>query len=343
MSLSYRIPKPIIDFKPPIYICQYTTKPFQLDGNIMKDFWASVPFTEDFIDIEGASKAIPRFRTRAKMQWDDKNFYIAALLEGPEIWGTIDKRDEVIFYDNDFEIFIDPDSDTQQYIEFEMNALNTVWDLLLTKAYRDQGKPINSFDLKGLQTKVYINGEVNNPSADNKYWSLEVVIPFESIIECSINNALPKEGDYYRVNFSRVQWLTDIKDNTYQKTINPVTGKPYPEDNWVWAPTGVINIHYPELWGFVFFTKETLTHPSYSIPEDEKRKWELRKLYYAQHMYYDKHNCYTNDKYKLEDAPSTIDIKIETTSHGFEISCDSFDGNSILSIFTDGLIKQFTK
>ena len=31
-----------------------------------------------------------------------------------------------------------------------MNALNTVWDLLLTKAYRDGGSPVNSFDIKGM-------------------------------------------------------------------------------------------------------------------------------------------------------------------------------------------------
>ena len=57
------------------------------------------------------------------MLWDDEYFYVAAELEEPDIWATLTERDAVIFYDNDFEIFIDPDGDSHEYYEFEMNAL----------------------------------------------------------------------------------------------------------------------------------------------------------------------------------------------------------------------------
>ena len=84
------------------------------------------------------------------------------------------------------------------------------------------------------------------------------------------------------MNFSRVQWKVDIKDNTYVKRTNEA-GNVLPEDNWVWAPTGVINIHYPELWSFVFFSDDRGRRTvCITIPEDEYRKWELRKLYYAE-------------------------------------------------------------
>lgn len=338
MSTNYRIPKPAITFQPPTYICRKTNKPFTLDGNIHKDFWLDVPFTEDFIDIQGEHMPTPRFRTRAKMQWDNQNFYFAALLEGDEIWATVTKRDDVIFRDNDFEIFIDPDSDTQQYFEFEMNAMNTVWDLLLTKAYRDNGCAVNGWDIHGLQSAVHIEGVLDQPSANNKYWSVEVVIPFESIIECAAQKRLPMDGEYYRVNFSRVHWLVDVVDNQYKKRINPQTNKNYPEDNWVWAPTGLINIHYPELWGFVFFSDDaTKSNDGYTIPEDEKIKWELRKLYYAQHAYYDENGLFTNDLKILtkEDTPS-FDVNIETTSHTFELSCKNSSGTGTISIFSDG-------
>jgi prefoldin subunit 5 len=36
--------------------------------------------------------------------------------------------DDIVFYDNDFEVFIDPDNDTHRYYEFEVNALNTMFD-----------------------------------------------------------------------------------------------------------------------------------------------------------------------------------------------------------------------
>jgi hypothetical protein len=42
----------------------------------------------------------------------------------------------VIFHDNDFEVFIDPDGDNWQYYEIEVNARGQVWDLLLIRPYR---------------------------------------------------------------------------------------------------------------------------------------------------------------------------------------------------------------
>lgn len=45
-----------------------------------------------------------------------------------------------VFNDNDFEVFIDPDGSTHYYKEFEINALNTTWDLELNKVcWRGRG------------------------------------------------------------------------------------------------------------------------------------------------------------------------------------------------------------
>ena len=68
------------------------------------------------------------------MVWDDKYLYFAAEIEEPHVWGTLTQHDSVIFRDNDFEVFIDPNGDTHEYYEFEMNALNTGWDLFLAQA-----------------------------------------------------------------------------------------------------------------------------------------------------------------------------------------------------------------
>jgi len=337
MSKNYRIPTPIIDFNPPVYACRYTKKPFVLDGNIEKDFWADIPYTDEFQDIEGPTLPTPRFSTRAKIAWDDNNIYFAAKLMGDEIWSYFaTERDDVIFRDNDFEIFIDPDSDTQQYYEFEMNARNTVWDLLLTKAYRDNGKPVNAFDIKGLATAVHIEGELNNPSADNTWWSVEVVMPFTTLIECTPKNVNPVCGDYWRVNFSRVQWKVDVIDNNFVKRTNPETGMPLPEDNWVWAPTGVINIHYPEMWGFVFFADEN-GNVDCTIPQDEYRKWELRKIYYMQKMFIEDNRRYASTLEELGAAPS-LPVKLETTSHTFILTCRNAADTGDIYLLSDGKV-----
>ncbi|MCD8023505.1 MAG: carbohydrate-binding family 9-like protein [Lachnospiraceae bacterium] len=361
MNNSYRIPIPAVSFEPPVYVCPFVTKPFTLDGRLDKDFWADVPFTEDFADIEGDIRPVPRFRTRAKMAWDQDNFYIGAILEGDEIWAHLTEHDSVIFQDNDFEIFIDPDSDTQAYFEFEMNALNTYWDLLLTKAYRDMGIPVNGYEFHGIRTAVHIDGTLNQPasSQENRSWSVEVVIPFAALMECSATRRPPVPGEYYRVNFSRVQWKVDVVNGAYQKRMTEDGSRPLPEDNWVWAPTGVINIHYPELWGFVFFAgagegQQTDTC-AFVISEEEKRMWELRKLYYAEQAFLDEHGTFTDVLEQLNDVlrrispcpenaqAAPLPYQISTTPHSFEISCPSPDGREIFCIFSDGAVKKLKR
>ncbi len=93
-----------------------------------------------------------------KMLWDDEFLYIAADLLEPDIWGTLTTRDAVIFQDNDFEVFIDPDGDTHDYFELEVNALKTAWDLLLPQPYRDGGSAIDGWDIAGLEVGVDIRG-----------------------------------------------------------------------------------------------------------------------------------------------------------------------------------------
>src|SRR5207247_5901391 len=103
------------------YVCARTSVPVKIDGKLDEPAWRTAPWTEDFVDIEGEAAPKPRFRTRAKMLWDDNYFYVGVELEEPHVWATLTQRDSVIFHDNDFEVFIDPDGDTHDYYEFEIN------------------------------------------------------------------------------------------------------------------------------------------------------------------------------------------------------------------------------
>lgn len=326
---------PRISFAPPVYQCRRAVKPFVLDGNLDKEFWQDAEFTELFADIEGADMKTPRFETRAKMLWDDEYLYVGAELKGTEIWGSLTERDCVIFYDNDFEIFIDPDSDTHQYFEYEMNVLNTVWDLFLHRPYRDGGRALNGWDIHGLRSAVRVDGEINNPNAENKRWMVEVVIPFAALYEMAKEQRPPKAGEYYRVNFSRVQWDVDVVDNKFVKRTDE-NGNVLPENNWVWAPTGVINIHYPELWAFVFFTEDK---ENYEIPAREYAAWELRKVYYYEHLFCDANGRYTENPEELGCAePLKLCPEIQVTTRGFEATVFCEEENIRIMIRDDGKI-----
>ena len=279
------IPQPTTAFAPLEYVCRRAAGPVAVDGRLDESTWADAEWTEVFGDIEGPSKPAPRHRTRVQMLWDDTYFYIGAFLEEPHLWATLTERDSIIFQDNDFEVFIDPDGDTHNYYELEMNALNTVWDLLLVKPYRDGGPAIHSWDIQGLKTGVHLMGTLNDPSDRDKAWTVEIALPFAVLKECIPGKPeRPAPGDQWRVNFSRVEYRLEIQGGTYAKTRDAGTGQPLPEDNWTWAPQGVVNIHYPEMWSYVQFSSKLpgKGKEKFLRRPEERVKSALRKIYYAE-------------------------------------------------------------
>ena len=276
-------------FRPRSYICQQTKQGINIDGSLEDEDWQRVPWTELFVDIEGEKKSDPPLTTRVKMLWDSHYIYFGAELEEPHIWGNLRQRDTVIFHDNDFEIFIDPTGDTHHYIEFEINALGTIWDLMITKPYRDNGLVLNGWDIHGIRHAVGINGTINSPADRDSSWTVEVAIPLASVKE-ACRGWQPRHGDVWRMNFSRVQWHTDIVNGCYVKRTNG-EGKKLPEENWVWSPQGVIAMHQPETWGFVQFSGTDAGSPAapFEMKNDEWVKWALRHIYYRQSDHLNRH------------------------------------------------------
>jgi hypothetical protein len=294
------------------YVCYRAETAPTIDGKIDEDAWQAAPWSDDFIDIEGDKRPKPRFRTRVKMLWDDKALYIAADMDEPHLWGALTKRDSVIFQDNDFEVFIDPDGDNHLYAELEVNAKNTVWDLLLTKPYRDGGKALNGWDIIGLKTAVALNGTLNDPSDTDKGWSVEIVWPWEGLKELTSVPAPPKDGQQWRINFSRVEWDTTIEAGQYVK----VKGRP--EHNWVWSPQHVINMHCPERWGYVQFSTQTKGPVPYRPDASRGVQDFLHQIYYAQKSFHKKNGAYSDEFAKLGLKPSPLGMPgIEVSRTGY--------------------------
>src|SRR5690606_4943916 len=87
----------------------------------------------------------------------------------------------------------------------------------------------------------------------------------------------------------------EIVDGNYVK-MKDNTGKNLPEQNWVWSPQGVINMHFPERWGYLYFSKldSNSNRKPFSIPADEKQKQLLWLAYYYQKDYHRKHGHYAD-------------------------------------------------
>ena len=315
-----------IPFSPETYVVYKTSKNLTIDGIADEKEWQKVPFTNKFVDIEGDKKPKPKYDTKVKMLWNNDYLYIYAELKEPHIWANLTKRDAVIFYDNDFEVFIDPDGNNHGYYEYEVNALNTVWDLLLAKPYRDGGPPISNWNINGLQSAVKIYGTINDPSDIDDKWTVEIAFPMSVLNEF---NRGEKASDkvQWRINFSRVEWQTKVTNGKYKKSIDPKTNKPFPENNWVWSPQGVINMHQPETWGYIQFSdqKPDAKNVSFNTIKDEKVKWELMNIYYAQRAYMASTGKWAKKTGKLKNVGLDIESlkyfrSLQTTKSLYEVT-----------------------
>jgi hypothetical protein len=288
---------PRIGFNPERYVCLRAETPPRIDGVLDDPAWSRAAWTEPFVDIEGDLKPRPRFATRVRMLWDDDSFYVGAELKEPQVWATLTERDSIIFRDNDFEVFIDPDGDTHNYYELELNALNTVWDLFLVKPYRDGGPALHAWDIRGLKSAVAVQGTLNDPSDRDRGWTVEIAFPHEVLKETLPDRRRPAAGDVWRINFSRVEYRVEAAGGAYRKVADPMTGEPLPEDNWVWSPQGLVNIHLPEMWGYVLLSgaSEGGEAAEFLSAVDERAKWALRRVYYREWAYHDEYGAFSGD------------------------------------------------
>lgn len=279
---------------PRSYIAYKTSENLIIDGQANEKSWKESTWTDDFINIEGM--IVPKYRTRMKILWDNNYMYFYAEMEEPHVWASLRQKDTLVYHDNDFEIFINPDGNTHNYFEIQINALNTISDIYFHKPPREGSPKINDWDIKGLKTAVHINGTLNDSEDYDEGWSIEVAVPWNSLTKIISKDAIPV-NEFWRVNFSRVNWEFVLTDGVYERAKGK-TGKPLPEYNWVWSPQFIINMHQPERWGYIYFSKEqSEANTKFQIPEDEKIKWYL----YAIYRLVKKDNLKVDHELKIED------------------------------------------
>eukprot|EP00929_Paragymnodinium_shiwhaense_P078730 TRINITY_DN40829_c0_g1_i1.p1 TRINITY_DN40829_c0_g1~~TRINITY_DN40829_c0_g1_i1.p1 ORF type:complete len:456 (-),score=109.69 TRINITY_DN40829_c0_g1_i1:21-1289(-) len=242
----------------------------RIDGDVFKDEWEAIPWSDVFEEIRGPMHApvgsypTDKQSTRMKMMWDDRYLYIAAMLDydaGDKIVAEFTERNSAIFQkDSDFEVFIDPAGCCHGYKELELNAINTVWNLMLNRPYSDGGGERSGrvakegeadyWEVRDQKTAARIDSGnlqgsiVKGPAR----WCCELALSHaDTLGSCPVKGPQPKVGNAWRINFSRVEKKGDV--------------------NWVWSPqvvwtpaqakrVGQVNMHLPDAWGYVVFADD---------------------------------------------------------------------------------------
>jgi hypothetical protein len=219
---------------PPVYRCVATTAPVTVDGKLDEAAWSAAEWTSDFGDVVGGpDHPAPPLRTRAKLLWDDRFLYVAAEMSETEIHAEMRERDMPLFREGAFELFLDPDDDGRDYLELEVNALSTVFDLIMDKPYRDGGKSDSAFDVEGLKSAVHVDGTLNDDSDRDRGWTMELAIPWAALQRIGVSGP-PKAGARWRMEMGRAPGRPRARFST-------------------WSPHGRGDMHMPEKWGYVEF------------------------------------------------------------------------------------------
>lgn len=329
------------------YVVYQTISEIEIDGKINDASWGNAAWTEVFLDIEGEKMPKPLHQTRVKMLWDEENIYILAELEEPHVWAYYEKHDMIVFNENDFEIFIDPNGDAQNYFEIEVNAQNTIFDLFMPQPYRDGGIPFIAWNTPGLKSAIHVDGTLNNPFDTDKKWTVEMAIPF-SAFQLGTVSQTPADNQVWRINFSRVQWQTEIKDGVYHRKTDPATVRILPEYNWVWSPQGIINMHYPERWGMIQFSKNRvdggkIDFQNSMLSELQKYLW---LVYYKQKRYQSENGKYATELSGIS-IPETfnsgsagaLNFELVATPYQFMLFLTSENGTK-MSVNENGVIRK---
>jgi hypothetical protein len=148
---------------------------------------------------------------------------------------------------------------------------------------------------------------------------VEVAFPWQALGELARRPGPPRDGEQWRVNFSRVEWRHEVVDGKYRK----VAGKR--EDNWVWAPQGVIDMHRPETWGYVQFSTAPPGTAAFRPDPAGPARHALHRVYYAEQAYRKKHGRLARTLAdlglpRLTDASFADALRLEATESLFEAS-----------------------
>lgn len=192
------------------YTALKTPGKITIDGKLNEPGWKAAPFTEPFVIYTNA--ATPKFPTKCKLLWDDKNLYIAFVMTDRDVWAkTKVYKDDIktcLCSEEVAEIFIDPDGDGKQYLELEINPYGAIMDLKLVN--ENLSKPENmdlGWSYKGIQVGIGVTGTLNDSTDVDQNWILEVALPFSNFAAPAPSMSIPpKPGDMWRINLYRYDY-----------------------------------------------------------------------------------------------------------------------------------------
>lgn len=259
----------------PHYNVYMVNEALKIDGKLDEAVWQQAPTSSQFRDLISGGETI--HDTRAAVLWDQEYLYIAYWIEEPNVQATLTERDDLIYKNNDVELFI---AGQDTYYEFEINSFGTIYEVFFiweesnshqngafdTIAGLGKNEPGRrpfsgvgykphprgprigfwNWDFPGLKSAVDVDGTINDDSDRDRGWTVELAIPWSGMVDLLVNdprNLPPQDQDTWRMDFSRF--------NQYKEAV-PAKDS----GGWAWSPHMTWDSHVPECFTFIHFLKK---------------------------------------------------------------------------------------
>lgn len=241
------------------YHCLKADDPIQIDGKLDESAWKKA---SSILFREIVTGTAPKYPSEAKIIWDERYIYIGMVFQDPNVWATVNLEQnawhrahginarhemEIMEWDAFGKIFLDPDADGQNYVEFHINPYNSVYDCYFTSGCDALGNDIGKrlyrwqWTCSNMVHKVNVDGTLNDFTDTDKGWSFELAIPWQSLASFINGNCPPKPGDIWKAHLGRVS------------RNGPGNNRQY----WTWPVIGLVHCHIPAKWQTIEFVDPT--------------------------------------------------------------------------------------
>ncbi|MCK5113322.1 MAG: carbohydrate-binding family 9-like protein [Phycisphaerae bacterium] len=202
------------------YECRFTNEPLVIDGILDDAAWEKAGEIGLIIPV---SHAQPISKTEARVLWDKDYLYVGFKAYDKDIWSYLTEHDSQTCSEDVLEVFFKPHADNECYYNFEINALNTVYDAYNLKRHAGGGDHHRwaRWDCEGLKSAVSIKGTLNDPSDVDEYWCLEMAVPFAELP--SLKGASPQSGDVWKFHLARYDYSIYLPDGVELTSCAPLT------------------------------------------------------------------------------------------------------------------------
>jgi len=155
-------------------------------------------------------------QTFVRLMWDDAALYVAMRADDDYLQSKYTQRDEELWHEDAFEMFLDPLGDKKEYYEIQVNPAGVLFDSFLAK-YRKNDNAWNG----EIAAAAKIDGTLNDNAAGDKGWTAELSIPWKSLDKSA--GVPPSDAKGLKVNFFRVDTVAGGKTE-YSAFVPPMRG-----------------------------------------------------------------------------------------------------------------------